>query len=358
MPAVHACRAAAALPSEDYKTVKEFNTWLVGGTYMMKQNDITPPPLPKSQSSEKLKLKIDEMKRKLQEGHRKPLRDKAALKAQPADGCAQKQPTSARGARHKAEKAEAAEKAALTDKGMRPNTTEQAANLRLQLKTSLIDSLTQSNYISMFPPLFTPYDRANTMLRGWDPDMKKYYEKKTTAKKAGDALEVAKPPSVSKRPSHQGKAGRPGFYPTGSRYGGTPFCPPPPLPSTPLLARRDATCHHTRSVNAYRHFTNYRLALELDSKEAATRPAVPARPKRSPSDTEEKSSDGLQKLLRAQRSAAAVQEGDKNAAAASPSWTALGASLPHSPQPPHQQTQEADAAAAPAAAEKTAPPDP
>ena len=184
------------------KTLKEFNTWLVGGTYVTKQKHVNPPPLQRSESSEKLKLKIEEMKKKLQEGHRKAIRDRKA------------EPATARLSR-------------ITKKPVQPPRPKSGVVIvkseRNELKTSLIDQITQSNYISMFPPLFTPYDRNNTMLRGWCSDMKHYYGGVSSARNhTKEKEEKGFDPQHQTETRRSGRAtvstGRPGFFPTGTRY--------------------------------------------------------------------------------------------------------------------------------------------
>ena len=199
---------------------------------MKRLHDAKPAPLPKTESSERLKLKIAQNRQKLQSSHRSHLRRKPAPAPAPAapPAASPKAPNTARGKPTPPSPHHANQN--------RPNTSDNPTSLRLQLKTSLIEGVTQSNYISMFPPLFTPYDRSNTMLRGWNPSMKEYYDKTeaTSPKKAKTALseEAADEKTAPKhqgiieqkkvrvaqknRPSHQGQTGRPGFYPTGSRY--------------------------------------------------------------------------------------------------------------------------------------------
>ncbi|KAJ9450579.1 hypothetical protein DIPPA_09367 [Diplonema papillatum] len=233
------------------KTLKEFNTWLVGGVYATQQKH-EPASLRKSDSSERLKKKMDELKKKLQASQRRCLE-----RRRPCD------PATAKPAAGKGEGEAKKIAARPTPKPpCRPNTGGSSCNQRLLLKSSLIDQITQSNYISMFPPLFTPYDRKNTMLRGWDGAMKRYYtefDPQTLQREAGFEQEPVVAACSRKPPA----SGRPGFYPTG------------------------------HSVNAYRHYTNYRLALE--SERAARQQNVPplAKKRHAPNNT-------LQELLRAQ----------------------------------------------------------
>eukprot|EP00755_Sulcionema_specki_P009162 Sspe_Gene.42928::Locus_20884_Transcript_1_1_Confidence_1.000_Length_1345::g.42928::m.42928 len=205
---------------------------------------VRPPPLPRSESSEKIKNKIEELRAKLQANHKRlaiPRKRNEEAKA----------PATARGERPpnegdplpvaKPKSRPHTGKAAATTS---PQGTNRMPEVRVQLKSSLVEHATQSNYISMFPPLFTPYDRSNNLMRGWGGAVKEYYEKTGKSATSGPPPPtLTQPPEehdnllgLAKKPLRRAKgvAGKPGFYPTGT------------------------------SVTAYRHYTNYRLALELD----------------------------------------------------------------------------------------------
>eukprot|EP01065_Artemidia_motanka_P021232 TRINITY_DN25360_c0_g1_i1.p1 TRINITY_DN25360_c0_g1~~TRINITY_DN25360_c0_g1_i1.p1 ORF type:complete len:472 (+),score=74.53 TRINITY_DN25360_c0_g1_i1:51-1418(+) len=288
--------------------LKNFNTWLIGGNYSHKKLlQARPPPLPRSESSERIKHKIGEMRANLMRQSRQGkqagrtahryvnmhLRRGDRSTADPGPG-ADSAPPSARDAGDK--DPEKVKPASRPNTAPRPTAQrgqqQQEPDQRRQLKTSLVDHASQSAYVSMFPPLFTPYDRAagSRMMRGWGSGVQRYYrdigESPRPAQSVvmasaswGGAAQSEEPATVGdsqlgvvrspvKRP--RGLAGQPGFYPTGT------------------------------TVNAYRHYTNYRLALESDqnSAEASGRRLASG------------SGQPLYKLLRSHRSAAAAAGGN------------------------------------------------
>eukprot|EP00756_Hemistasia_phaeocysticola_P007024 Hpha_TRINITY_DN14093_c0_g2::TRINITY_DN14093_c0_g2_i1::g.44147::m.44147 len=190
---------------------------------------------------------------------------------------------------------------------------------RQELKSSLVSHASRSHYCSMFPPLFSPYDRASgtRMMRGWGSGVQEYYKHMssdgTAPPEAGTGasprvsvsphkaavvdVQVPKPSPV-KRP--RGLAGQPGFYPTGT------------------------------TVNALRHFTNYRLAIESEQE---MRAAVAAASKKQAGAAGSAAAGGrsLQQVLRAQRSvrtAGATRPEGAVPTSAGGLWPQLGAEQP------------------------------
>eukprot|EP01062_Namystynia_karyoxenos_P067029 TRINITY_DN60926_c0_g1_i1.p1 TRINITY_DN60926_c0_g1~~TRINITY_DN60926_c0_g1_i1.p1 ORF type:complete len:490 (+),score=83.07 TRINITY_DN60926_c0_g1_i1:73-1470(+) len=250
---------------------KHFNTWLVGGTYSQRRLlAARPPPLPRSEGTEKVKSNIGHLRQRLVDRSRKERRQNSARNrvpplrlrlgdqtksprraAESAEASGEHPATSRRAVAVPAAKPVTRPATAPRPPASSPRQLELQAQQhpRAQLKSSLVDHASHSSYISMFPPLFTPYDRAagSRMMRGWGSGVQEYYRDIDRMAASGPSPNPEPAPAPSragilaqqttrvKRP--RGLAGQPGFYPTGT------------------------------TATAWRVFTNWRLAMEGDQEE-------------------------------------------------------------------------------------------
>eukprot|EP00759_Apiculatamorpha_spiralis_P044798 PhF_6_TR41669/c0_g1_i1/m.63173 len=214
------------------KTLHGFNTWLVGGTINPKR-DLFRIELnvqhTKSNGAVGIENQIEKRKVQIAEQQKKPsseYKPKANVSQLRLDriGVVQRghgYDTSPRGDLSRPVTS------SVVPLPSSPNNA--AEEIRMGLKSSLLEQAANSSYVSLFPPMFTPMDHAPHHLRGWHRNISTYHDNlvaRPVTNETRTFADIHYAPTVKR-----GESAPNAFQPTGN------------------------------ASTAYRHFTNYKLAV-------------------------------------------------------------------------------------------------
>eukprot|EP00760_Papus_ankaliazontas_P005066 PhM_4_TR12371/c0_g1_i1/m.14002 len=227
------------------RTLHDFNTWLVGGTVSQKRelNRIDTVTLRSALKSKDTDIdeKFEQRKQQIQQEQQRPtsvyhpIASDALLRLDRI-GVVPRGHGRNPNEKPKVKRSPAHSRPTTSPSPEMPHPASEplAVDMRRRLKSSMLEDAANSTYVTLFPPMFTPYDREVTHNRGFNDGVRTYHDTcmaRAPTQQLRTIADIATQNTSLRGGDHKA------FFPTGA-------------PST-----------------AYRHFTNYRLAVQSTMSE-------------------------------------------------------------------------------------------